>query len=297
MKPEIQSYLEEHGARYTPEALRQALLDGGFEPAEVEAALREWDARAVQAGVRTDDRRRLWVFTVGVHVAVLLAIGALSLAIGSWAELGGLAIGILAVVLAVGVGLSGAVGRAALRRNTLMIAMVVPVVSALLIGGSCLAFGGSVLFQRPLPPPTFGTLELRIQPPIDFQGSGVAMCQIYRDRLGFSASAEDVGVLHGGRVSVSIDASGPSDGASPPPSAQWQEYSLLINSVPLEEGAEPLEYTTTPDSRVELRAAPDGRSGTLDFRGLQPLRGGAPAPGFEPISGTITWRCSETLAL
>ena len=295
MRPEIQSYLDEQGARYTPEALRQALLDAGHEPAEVDAALREWNARqAADSETRANERRRFWVLTVGVHAAVLLAIGALSLAIGSFAALGGLAVGILALVLLGGVAVSGAVGRAVLRGNTLIIALVVPVVSAALIGGSCLAFGGSLLFQRPPPAPTSGTLELRILPPTEFLASGVATCQGYRDGLGFNVFVEDLGTLQGGRLQVWIDASGPSGPASPAPvSVSWDQYSLTISSVPPGENAEPIEYATVPESRVQLRAASDGRSGTIDFQALQPVHGGeAGGPsGLEPISGTITWRC------
>jgi hypothetical protein len=295
MKPDIRRYFDEHGARYTHEALRQALLDAGHDPAEVDAALLEWNAQAADTESPANQRRRLWVFTLGVHAAVLLAITLLSLAIGSFAMLGGVAVGILALVLLVGVGVSGAVGRAVLRRNTLMIAMAVPVISAVLIGGSCLAFGGSLLLQRPPPAPTTGTLELRILSPTEFHGSGVATCQGYRDKLGFSVFAENLGELQGGRVAIWIDASGPSnEPASPAPfSGLWTQTSLTISSVPPGEHAEAIEYVAPPGSGVELRAALDGRSGTVDFRGLQPIRSGevSSPSGLEPISGTVTWRC------
>jgi hypothetical protein len=298
MRAEIQGYLAEHGTRYTPEALRQALLDAGFEATEVDAALLEWTAQSASAKAPAEERRRLWLFTLGIHVAVLLAIAALSLAIGSFREYGGLATGILAVVLLVGAGVSGLVGRTMLQSNSLTVALVVPVVSALLIGGSCLAFGGPYVLRPPQPAPTAGTMDLRFLPPGDFQGSGRAICQAYRDGLGFSVSAENLGTFQGGRVGVSIDASGPPNPvASPAPAfGTWDQYSLYISSAPPGEDVVPIDYATLPNSSLELRAAPDGRSGTVEFRALQPLYEGAVPSGLgsEPISGTISWRCDAT---
>src|SRR5688572_1644417 len=107
MRPDIQRYLDEQGARYTRDALRQALLDAGYETVEVDGALLEWNAqRAAASDVPADVRRRFWVFTLAVHAAVLVAIAALALAIGSFAGLGGLAVGILAAVLVVGAAVS-----------------------------------------------------------------------------------------------------------------------------------------------------------------------------------------------
>ena len=47
MRPEIEAYLREHGARYTTDALRRELINAGHAPAEVDAALRETEGSRV----------------------------------------------------------------------------------------------------------------------------------------------------------------------------------------------------------------------------------------------------------
>ena len=295
MRSEIQRYLEEHGAQYTPEALRRGLLDAGYDPVEVDTALGEWQSRTSEPASAENERRRFWWLALGLHAAVLVLIGILSFAIGSFAVGGWMAILILAIVLLIGLGISGAVGRGVLRGRGLPIALLVPAISALLIGGSCLALGGSFLLQQPPPPPRTGVMEIQIEPPLSFDGSGAATCQGHGTATGFSVFAEVRDTLDGRRLSVSIDVFDTRSDvtrAAPPPGAEM--VSLNISLIQQSEADRPVFYTNMFNSRVEVDATSGGLSGTLLFEALEPATGEGPPgdiTGLEPISGTISWSC------
>jgi hypothetical protein len=78
MNPAIKRYLEDHGSTYTPEALRKGLLDAGYDPGEVEAALAAFaSGRAPAAAERRPAHAYVWsVFWIG-SVGVLALIGLL----------------------------------------------------------------------------------------------------------------------------------------------------------------------------------------------------------------------------
>lgn len=284
MNPEVKRYLDEHGATYTEEALRRGLLDAGYDPAEVDAALNEWQALAAEPAPGATKGRRFWLWVLGLHVAALAIIGAWAVAIGSFAANVGL-LGILAVVLLIGVGISGLLSGGVVRGRGLTIALVVPAISALLIGGSCLALAGSYLLRAP---PRTGLMELRIDDPLSFDGSGTAMCQDFGGTGGFSVWADAVVTLNGSIVSVYLSGV-PGAAAS---SQDLGESSLSINLTPKSGTERPLSYSTIFSTRLELDASSDGRSGTLTFEGLEPGVGEEPRPPEEPISGTVAWTCT-----
>jgi hypothetical protein len=286
MKPEIEAYLRQHGGKYTTKALRKQLLLAGHDEAEVDEALRETEAtRAPQFAETRALRGRFWRWVLALHLAVLLVFAGLSLVIGSFATGSWGLLVILAVVLLIGVLISGLIGRGVLGGSGLAIAMVVPAISALLIGGSCLALGGSYLLQAP---PKTGVMELHIDPPLSFDGSGPAHCQSFGSTTGFLVWADDVGTLDGKNVNVSLDASTRAQGQA----AAVTNLSIGLN--PQSGTDRPVYYSTIFSTRTELDASPDGFSGTLRFEALEPGVGEAApggAPGLEPISGTITWTC------
>lgn len=288
MRPEIQRYLDENAATYTPEALRRALLDAGHDAAEVDGALREWEARATDPASAVTDRRQFWRWAFGLHAAVLVVIGILSLVTGSFATGSWGLLIILAVVLLIGLRISGVVGRGVLRGSGLSAALVVPAISALLIGGSCLAVGGSYLLRAP---PRTGLMELQIDPPLSFEGSGVAHCDSFGDTSGFLVWTEELGTLDGRVVSVSLDASTQEVAQGQGP----EVTGLSISLNPPTEAEPAVGYSIIFSTRVELDASPDGLSGTVRFEALEPQVGEEPpgeVPGLEPISGTISWRCT-----
>lgn len=144
MKPEIDAYLREHGSRYTSEALRQQLIAAGHNAAEVDAALREAGAtRAAHVSETGSLRGRFWLWAIGLHVAAL-AVATVWILIGATSQVYvGIAIVVLGIALLVGLGISGFVGRALLGRG-LGVAVVAPLISALLLGGTCMAMAGPV---------------------------------------------------------------------------------------------------------------------------------------------------------
>lgn len=140
MKPEIRRYLDEHGATYTREALRDRLVAAGHEPPEVDAALAEWhgpgDAHAPRAG-----RGRFGLWSFALHFGAFLIV-ALSIALlGSAGPFYAAILGFLAVVMLIGWFISGAIGLRLLPESGLGVALIAPAVSALLIGGTCVAMG------------------------------------------------------------------------------------------------------------------------------------------------------------
>lgn len=144
MRPEIEAYLRENGARYTSDALRKQLIFAGHDAAEVDAALRETEGtRAPQLSETRTARRRFWRWALGIHIAAGL-LATVWLLLGTTTA-GYVWIGVvgLGVVLLIGLTISGLIGRALIGRG-IAVALVLPVVSALLIGGTCMAMAGPV---------------------------------------------------------------------------------------------------------------------------------------------------------
>ena len=289
MNPEIKRYLDEHGATYTPEALRRGLLEAGYDPAEVESALGEWQAIAADPATTAGDRRRFWSWAVGLHAAVLVLIAVASLVIGSFAAGSWGLLVILAVVLLIGLGISGLVGRGVVQRSGLVAALSVPAASALLIGGSCLALGGSYLLRAP---PRTGVMELKIDPPLSFEGSGVAQCDNFGGTGAFVVWADNLGTLDGSYLSLNLDSS---TGKAPSgPESPNLSITLFPSGNEPPASYIPVAYSPIFSTRIELNASPDGRSGTASFEGLEPFMLDRPAgdTGLDPISGTVTWTCA-----
>jgi hypothetical protein len=290
VNPAIRQYLDEHASTYTPEALRRALLDAGYDPVEVDTALKEWQAGAADPASAKSDRRRFWRWAFALHVAVLAVISLLTIVIGNFAANYGLLI-VLAVVLLIGLGISGLLGGGILRGGGLTTAIVVPAISALLIGGSCLAIGGSYLLRAP---PRTGVMELHIEDPLTFDGSGAAQCEEFGGTSGFVVWAENLGTLDGSIVGVSLDAAlAPAPGAVAP-SQDPPVANLSITLSPTSETEQGIYYSVIFSTRLDLDASPDGRSGTLQFEGLEPAFGDRPpseAPGLDAISGLVSWTC------
>lgn len=140
MKPEIESYLREHGDRYTDEALRDQLLKAGHAPEEVDFALHERAAGRETAPSGPDERGRFWKLTWALHIGAWLLLGLWVLLRGESAfRYGEGAIGLimLAVAMLIGIGISGLIGRGMASRGNLSTALVVPAISAILLAGSC----------------------------------------------------------------------------------------------------------------------------------------------------------------
>lgn len=146
MRPEIRKYLEEHGERYTTEALRRGLLDAGHPPGEVDDALREFSAKRSAPDVPDERRGAFGWWAFGLHAAALLLValwlvtqpGAFTYGMGT------IALFVLGLALLIGWAISRPIGQRLLPGSGLSVALIVPAISALLIGGSCFAMLGGL---------------------------------------------------------------------------------------------------------------------------------------------------------
>ena len=287
MTPEIRAYLDEHGGTYTSKALRQGLIDAGHDPAEVDAAIAEWEAvHASGAGTEAADRRRFSRTALLLHVGAFAAvIGVAFLVYGARvAGYLGIAAIILAVILAVGWGISAAIGRALLSRTGLTIALVLPVISALLIGGTCYALVASLAG----PPLHEGTMTLETEGDLVFSGSGTATCQGEPGSGSMNVFSDDLGTADGRTVRANVStyligyaqgsiyvgvSLGPIDPNDP------NDFGLSWGS----DGNEEAEVVDLSDSRL---------SGTVTFSNLGSMEAEqGPEPDRPAVDGTISCEC------
>jgi hypothetical protein len=305
MDPKIADFITANRRKYTREAITQQLLEAGHDRAAIDATWAALDARDPDEVAGEGFWGRFWLFLVGLNVAVFLLVFLATGMVNS----GVLAV-VLAIVLAIGAlmawGIVAATGPARMGRTTAMvIGGVIPLIFALLIGGSCYALVGAI--GPPPPPPREGVMELQLEPPMSFAGSGAAFCQIDADAIGFSIYAQEgsLGTIDGRRVHASVDSYptevGPEGGPSPAPEpggSSGQSLSIYISLFPRAESDPPRDWTVSPETQLEVDAAPDGASGTVTFDGLESVAfEEAPAPrAGEPLSGTISWQCEEETA-
>ncbi len=300
MDPRIADFIRDNRRRYTREAIRQQLIDAGHEPAEIDATWAALDAPDPDATAGEGFWGRFWLFLVGVNVAVFLLVFLATGMVNS---------SVLAVVLGVALcigalmawGIVAATGPTHMGRTTAMvIGGVIPLVFALLIGGSCYAMVGAI--GPPPPPPREGVMEIEIEPPMDFSGSGAAFCQVQADAPGFSIYAQEgsLGTIEGRPLHASVESFAtevlPEGGPTPAPvpGAEGQIVNLYVSLFPRAESDPPRDWFVSPDTELEIDAGPDGLSGTVTFEGLEALTVDGPDTAIgegDSISGTITWTC------
>jgi hypothetical protein len=285
MDPEIKRYLDQHGATYTPEALRKGLLDAGYDPAEVDAALRAWDAREA-AGSDAEDRRTFGRWALWLHLGSLLAVFLVLIAMKGTTAIGTALLGcaVLGVALVIGWAISSAIGRALLPGGGVLIALVVPAISAIVLGGSCLALLSSAIGT----PPRDATVNLEILAPRAFEGSGAASCYVGAGTPGVQVSSRPLGTLDGRSVRVDLSWYGRDTAIAP---ASSTSVSVLLDAP--SETDRPESFGTIFSTHFEVTAAPDGLTGTIQFDGLALEPGEQPGqpPTPEVISGSVSWNC------
>ena len=300
MDPRIADYIRENRRRYTREAMRQQLIDAGHDPAEIDATWAALDTPDADDTAGEGFWGRFALIVIGLNLAVfvivVLATGMLSSPVVAV---------VLGVVLAIGALIAWAIvaatGPAQMGRTTAMVVgTAVPLLFALLIGGSCYALVGAIGPQGP--PPRNGVVELEIDPPIGFSGSGAASCQPYADGTGFGVYTQEgsLGTIDGRPLYASIDSfptavePGVPAPAPAPGAKGGQNLSLLISLIPRSETDEPREWFVSPATELDIDAAPDGLSGTVRFEGLEGAvfeEPAQPGGGEGSISGTISWAC------
>lgn len=287
MRPEIDAYLRQHGDKYTTEALRRQLITVGYDAAEIDAALRETEVgRGPQLAKTRASRSRFWLLAISLHMAAL-ALVTIWVFTRSYTYAPFAAV-ILGLMLLVGLGISGLIGRSFLPRNGLAVALIVPVISVIGLSGICLAtISGSSIQVPPRP----GVIDLQIEPPLSFDGSGVAEC--YLPEGGFSLYAPDLGTLDGMLVSASLNSAG-DPAAQASATGAYRTVYLYLSLLPRVGTGGETTYISPDEATFELDAPSDGLSGSVRFDGLiaqlaDPLDSGVAAP--DPISGTISWTC------
>ena len=288
MDPRIADFIARNHGKYTREAIRQQLIEAGHDPADIDAT---WAALFTPDPDETSVAGegfwpRFFLFLVGLNVAVFLFVALSTGMLENLAGGGGALMGIFAVALGIGAliawGIVAAVGPAKLGRTTaIVIGGLIPLVFALLVGGSCFALASAI--GPPPPPPVNGELELEIEAPFTLQATGAATCLPSRNDTGFSVYANSVGRFEGRELYVSVDSYDAAPGE--------RATNVTISAMPTTEADPPIEWFSTSDTTLNVDAAADGSSGEIRF---ESLGGGELAEGgseSEPLDGAIRWTC------
>jgi hypothetical protein len=288
MEPEIKRYLDEHGATYTRDALRASLIDAGHDPAAVDAALVEWEGTRTGRGADSEKRRTFGRWAIGLHVAAPVAVFILIVALKGTTAVGVALLGcaVLGVALVIGWVISSLIGRALLPGGGVILALVVPAISALLLGGTCFALLNSAIGT----PPRQGTVHLEILAPRAFEGSGDASCYVDPASAGVQVNSQSLGTLDGKPVSVSVSWYG-DDPNNPAPGSSTSISVFLEATGEGEKG--PVFFSVIFSTKLEVDAAPDAVSGTIRFEGLSSEPSGVPGQPSTPevIAGSVSWNC------
>jgi hypothetical protein len=300
MDQRIADFISANRGKYTREAIRQQLIDAGHSPEAIDATWAILDTPDPdEAGVAGEGFwGRFFLFVIGLNLAVLLLV---ALSTGMLARLEGYSVVliVLAIALAIGALISWAIVAATGpeklgRTSAMVIGGVVPLLFALLIGGTCYALAGAV--SPPAPPAAAGVMTLQIDDPMTFDAEGSATCQPYSDGVGYLIYGENLGMIEGRLVTVSFEFYGAlvaPEGAPAPaaePGAGSQNVNLYVSLQPRGEADAPGDYFIMTGTHVDVDTASDVSSGTVTFAGL-----GSPVaePGTmeDRISGSITWTC------
>lgn len=284
MNAEIERYLDEHGATYTPEALRKGLLEAGHEPAAIDAAMREWQARRISGSTTSDDRRRFGRWAIWLHLGALVATFVVLVLLKGTDAAGTilLGVGVLAVAMLIGWAISSMIGRALLPGAGTTVALIVPAISAVALGGTCFALLNSTISA----PPRDGTIDLEISAPLTFDGSGAADCYVGEGNV--QLTSQDLGTLEGRPVFTYVTWYPEGDPGKPGPVGGTQ---ISISLGPSSETDPPRSWTMSPDTELVVDASADGLTGTAEFDNLAPEVENPGDQVPEPISGSVSWTC------
>ena len=285
MDPAIRSYLDEHGATYTRDALRASLVAAGHDPAAVDAALGEWEAERARGGADPEQGRTFGRWALRLHVAAVVAVFLLLIVLKGTSAIGVALLGcaVLAVALVIGWAISSLIGRALLPATGVILALVAPAISALILGGTCFALLNSLVGT----PPRDGTVDLEILAPRSFVGSGDAFCYVGGGSV--QVNSQPLGTLDGKTVSVYL--TWYRDDPNNPVPATRTSISVILDAT--KEGAIPESFGVIFSTKLVVDVAPNTLSGTVKFEGLASEPTGAPGEPSTPafISGSVSWDC------
>ena len=294
MDPRIADYIRANRGRYTRQAIRQQLIDAGYDPAVIDNTWAVLDTPDADDVAGPGFWRRFALILLGVNVGIFLVIGLLTGMLSNIAASAVLLI-IFAVVLAIGAliawGIVALTGPAKMSPTTAtVIGSAIPLLFALLIGGSCYALVGAI--GPPPPPPVRGTLTLRIDPPLELEVSGPALCQLpASDESFYNVYTQSDLPSNEGQIAVFINAFAEVPGGEPVPTL----------GITIEQPSGFLDYQPAQGGSAGISVEPGSTaaSGSLSFENFLPVEAfdeqGNPIDRFDadPISGTVTWSCES----
>jgi hypothetical protein len=288
--PRIVEYIKANRRHYTDQAIRQRLLDAGYSAADIDAT---WAAVDIPDPDRTIGPRFWRYFWIWVLVTYALGFLLVALPTGMLTGFGMVAAFFFAALLGVALLISWAIVAAVQPARlsapvALAIGGIVPFLFLFLVAGTCYALVGS--FGPPPEPARSGTMELAIDPPLEFSASGPAYCQSHGEATGYGVYTDPLGVIDGRAVTVSLDVFASGDPNAP----GTDQPNLFINLSPTAGSGEHVAYGSSPESSIELDAVADGSSGTVAFENLTGsafAESGEVQADVEPISGSLSWSC------
>ena len=273
VNPRITDYIQRHRATYTKDALRQMLLQQGYDPAEVEQGFVAVESGQVRPARLT---ARFWLIFVGYIVALY----GITLLLFGITPAGLFIVPILAIPLVIAAGISvlvAALSRGAAMGTTggIVMVFVLPFIFWVIIAGGCFAMTSPFLFTPQTPLPRSGFIQVQSEPAVIAFG-GRATCS-------FSESGQVVSVFHdefGGESTAGVDA-GSSAGFN-------VSRTALVTII---QGG--VTYQSQPGTRMVIQElSPRGMTGTISYQDLPRIRDGRGEPGAPiTISGRVIWEC------
>jgi hypothetical protein len=290
MDPRIADYIRANRKKFTRQAITDQLVAAGHDRAEVERTWAALEAPDPDAVAGEGFWGRFALIVIGINVAVLVVIGLLTGALQNAAAGGLIFLVIFAIILGIGAliswGIVAATGPSKLSPTTaLVIGIAIPLVVALLLGGSCFALigglggGGSFTPVAPSQPGVLTisvtgafeldtTVEATCQPFGETPGEGFAISGFTQDSEGRELTVDVSAHLTPGAALDAVVHIG-RDPASPERGAFWSE-----DGPPADVADEAVEFA---EGRVEF----------AELQGFSNETGEA----TEPLSGEVAWTC------
>ena len=190
---------------------------------------------------------------------------------------------VLAVAMVIGWAISSLIGRALLPGAGVVLALIVPAISALILAGTCFAMLNSLIGI----PPRDGTVGLEILAPRAFEGSAAAFCYVGDGNV--TVNSQPLGTLEGKTVNVYL--TWYRDDPNNPVPATSTSISVILDAT--KEGAIPESFGVIYSTKLDVKVAPNTLNGTVTFEGLSSEPTGAPGEPSTPavISGSVSWDC------
>jgi hypothetical protein len=290
MDPRISDYIRANRRKYTREAITQQLVAAGHDPAEVERVWAALDAPDADRVAGEGFWGRFALIVVGINLAVLLLLGLLTGALQNAGQGGLILLIVLAVVLGIGAliawGIVAVTGPANMSPTTaLVIGTVIPLLFALLIGGSCYALIGGMGGGFSGASSQAGTMTVTLTGPVQLDAKVEAQCQPFG-----ATPAEGFGV-HGvtrdpeGRE-VAIDLTTHPAGAG---GSLDSFVSIALDPSDPESGAFWSNEGPTSGTRGGTIEYAEGRFEFTELQGFSNLSG----EPLDPLSGEIAWLCGQ----